>query len=89
MPCARFDLINSAHQVAPVDRSGGLKPIVRRPAVIALRAAEMAASGVYLSWPAKRLRAAASASRTVPAEMQTAIVAHLYYPDVLPETLAA
>ena len=89
MPRATTDLIHSAHQAAPVNRSGALKPIVRRSAVIALRAAEMAASGVYLSWPAKRLRAAASASRTVPTEMQTAAVAHLYYPDVLPETLAA
>ena len=82
-------MIHPDYQTAPVDRSGGLKRVIRHPFIMALRAAEIAASRAYLSGPAKRLRAAANVSRALPAKTQAAVVAHLYYADVLPETLAA
>ncbi|MDJ0390564.1 rhamnan synthesis F family protein [Roseomonas sp. E05] len=62
---------------------------MRRPAIMAQRAAEMALGAAFLSAPAQQLRAWRLRRLAPPAASRAAIVAHLYYPELLCEALTA
>lgn len=64
------------------------KRVARRPVLTVLRAGEMAAGLLYASPGFQRLRARRLAAAQAPAGLRSAVLAHVYYPELWDEILA-